>query len=288
MPLRPMPIFHHVANRAPVHDALTGELLSEPRWLYEPTRKAAMESFKVDAQVTAELYYRGNQDKYDLRKHFGSLRLPYPNMWIEWDMPPVMKLNGKDVPVGHSVRMAALLSEFEGRGCLQTVASLFISSANRMFAPAIHDIVTMDHDGNYLDRQHASGYSGRQGVQFLQDLHVAYLSVNLMHCKNVTTEKVEPQVRGSRDPKKRKRNCGVEYHTIVLPGMSGASNGSGECQDVMALHRVRGHFKTYTADAPLLGKYTGTYWWGWQVRGNKKNGVVVSDYKLGPDAALTA
>ena len=44
---------------------------------------------------------------------------------------------------------------------------------------------------------------------------------------------------------------------------------------------LRGHFKTFTEDAPLFGKVVGTFWWGWQVRGTAKNGVIVSDYKIG-------
>lgn len=48
----------------------------------------------------------------------------------------------------------------------------------------------------------------------------------------------------------------------------------------MALHRVRGHFKTFTADRPLLGQHVGTYWWGWQIRGKAENGINVSDYRL--------
>lgn len=45
-------------------------------------------------------------------------------------------------------------------------------------------------------------------------------------------------------------------------------------------HLVRGHFKHYTAEAPLFGKYTGTYYWPPHVRGNIENGAVVKDYYL--------
>lgn len=33
-----------------------------------------------------------------------------------------------------------------------------------------------------------------------------------------------------------------------------------------------------TSERPLFGKYTGTYWWPWQVRGNADNGAVISKY----------
>lgn len=106
----------------------------------------------------------------------------------------------------------------------------------------------------------------------------AMWAIGLMNCKNVhleqsTTEKVTR--------KQRRRRPGIEYHTIVLPGRRTAKGGgrsSGESH--VAQHQVRGHFKTFTAEAPLLGKHTGTYWWGWQVRGSKENGLVISDYKV--------
>jgi hypothetical protein len=47
-----------------------------------------------------------------------------------------------------------------------------------------------------------------------------------------------------------------------------------------ALHICRGHFKTYTADAPLFGTVTGTYWWADQVHGSADLGVVDKDYRL--------
>ncbi len=30
-----------------------------------------------------------------------------------------------------------------------------------------------------------------------------------------------------------------------------------------------------------MGRHVGTYWWGWQVRGNPNNGVTITDYRVG-------
>jgi hypothetical protein len=30
----------------------------------------------------------------------------------------------------------------------------------------------------------------------------------------------------------------------------------------------------------LFGKLNGTYWWGWQVRGNPERGANINDYRL--------
>ncbi|NKU46751.1 hypothetical protein GS942_17055 [Rhodococcus hoagii] len=109
----------------------------------------------------------------------------------------------------------------------------------------------------------------------------AMAAIGLMNCRNVDIEQVE---RPSRKLKKQRRSRPpkLDYHTITLPGSrSGTGETSGGGQDARPQHKVRGHFKTYSEDAPLLGKHVGTYWWGWQVRGNKKNGITVTDYKLG-------
>lgn len=45
-------------------------------------------------------------------------------------------------------------------------------------------------------------------------------------------------------------------------------------------HHVRGHFKNYTEDRPLFGKYTGRYWWNPQWRGLEKIGKVVKVYDV--------
>jgi hypothetical protein len=55
---------------------------------------------------------------------------------------------------------------------------------------------------------------------------------------------------------------------------------------VHALHICRGHFKTFTEDAPLFGKRVGTYWWASQVRGKAEEGVVEKDYRVWLDQGL--
>jgi hypothetical protein len=47
---------------------------------------------------------------------------------------------------------------------------------------------------------------------------------------------------------------------------------------------VRGHFKTFTAEKPLMGRAVGTYSWGWQLRGDPKRGIVISDYQFDGEA----
>lgn len=114
------------------------------------------------------------------------------------------------------------------------------------------------------------------------DLNPVYLALNLLNCRNVATVSRGPAfTRSGRE--KRQGKPGVRYHSIQLPGMSRQSQRGRRTRSdeaVMAMHRVRGHFKTYTAEAPLMGRHVGTYWWGWQVRGSKDRGEIVADYQF--------
>ena len=118
------------------------------------------------------------------------------------------------------------------------------------------------------------------------DANPVWLALNLINCRNVTTrEQGSVFARSTRE--KRQRVPITRYHTIELPGTAGRELRHGRRRRspaeeyVMSQHRVRGHFKTFTAEAPLLGKHVGTYWWGWQVRGSKDAGEVISDYEIG-------
>ena len=43
-------------------------------------------------------------------------------------------------------------------------------------------------------------------------------------------------------------------------------------------YHCRGHFKRYTEDKPLFGRYTGLYWWQPHIRGADRSGAVIKDY----------
>jgi hypothetical protein len=49
-----------------------------------------------------------------------------------------------------------------------------------------------------------------------------------------------------------------------------------------ALHICRGHFSTYSEEKPLFGRVAGTFWIPAHTRGQIKEGVVISDYKVSP------
>jgi len=104
-----------------------------------------------------------------------------------------------------------------------------------------------------------------------------------MHCKNVSLESIVPSEKLSRSYRKRHGRPLLSYGELridpirkVLEQQRKGIGGSLR----KALHLCRGHFKTFTPDAPLLGHATGTYWWSPQVRGAASAGVTLKDYRV--------
>src|SRR5262249_5617236 len=100
---------------------------------------------------------------------------------------------------------------------------------------------------------------------------------------NVTLEAIVPSEKLSRSYSKRHGRPLVSYRELridpirkVLEQQRAGVGGSLR----KALHLCRGHFKTFTADAPLMGHAAGTYFWGPHIRGAQSEGVVQKDYRV--------
>jgi len=86
---------------------------------------------------------------------------------------------------------------------------------------------------------------------------VLYLFV-MMSCRNV--EVVKREHPAQYDRKRRKYRGGYQYNTVIVRTKDKRIVCDADPlapEGPPARHMVRGHFKTYTAEAPLLGKLTG-------------------------------
>jgi len=87
-------------------------------------------------------------------------------------------------------------------------------------------------------------------------------------------------------PQKKREKHGKEderYYVLKVTG-KGARAGSEALRVSSglrnAMHWCRGHFRTYTEDAPLFGKVTGTFWIDSHVRGDRTTGKVDKGYAI--------
>ncbi len=105
--------------------------------------------------------------------------------------------------------------------------------------------------------------------------------LKLISCKNIATATHEPDAKLNKSRVKKGKQPVFTYKTLVIKPTSKRQQAI-EAQGLWEnrIHLCRGHFKEYSEEKPLFGKYTGRYWWQPSVRGRNKNGVVVKDYEV--------
>lgn len=125
-----------------------------------------------------------------------------------------------------------------------------------------------------------------QATKFLRVLmYTVFMTCSFMHTKNVT-RRVIP---APPPPRKRNRHkaprARVRYHVLNIEPMRQILHHEGRSHEVgleKALHKCRGHFKVFTSDKPLFGKYVGRFWWKPHERGSSEAGVVLKDFDITP------
>ena len=109
------------------------------------------------------------------------------------------------------------------------------------------------------------------------------------HCRNVELhqQEVSRQVRRQAE---RKGLPILDYRVLEIEPMKRVLRTEGGIENVgprEALKICRGHFKTYTADAPLFGQHVGTWWWEGQLRTSLRTGLGKEDYRVIPPPTET-
>lgn len=102
----------------------------------------------------------------------------------------------------------------------------------------------------------------------------------LLSCKNIRRE-VRSTHAGLTKRQRKEIPC-MDYHVLNVPLINRIASGEevrGE-GGKMPLSRVRGHFKNYTAERPLLGRHVGRWWWDDHATGNAAYGIVEKDYSV--------
>jgi hypothetical protein len=266
------------------------------------------EAVPFNVQVAADLYWGNKKDYYRLDKDFGPMRCPYPEMWMEWHIPAEGYFQGEKFHHDEvSAYVGAYLFEKDGPAEVPqaekviTVQFLALTSGVAMRGSdyskplMMNDVAltfAVDNDGLYVANSLIVHYAGNPDqydmlvAEAKSNLYIVGMALNLINCRNVKHAPAGtiPMKRSGTD--KRRGVEPIRYRTILLPGMTVERAYATRKQQaanaaVLRQHMVRGHFKTFTREAPLLGKHVGTYWWSPGVRGNPDRGKVVQDYKIG-------
>ena len=112
-------------------------------------------------------------------------------------------------------------------------------------------------------------------------LEPALQALVFMHVRGSSIEEIPPTRTAIRKAERRNRPL-LRHHTLVIRPLEEYMRHAREAarQGHTSLHTVRGHFVTYTEDAPLFGHYVGTVWRAAHWRGDKSHGAVLKDYSL--------
>ena len=151
---------------------------------------------------------------------------------------------------------------------------------------ADQEVIQAYYESNVWPQPMLNNMNFKTSRELLKDDYRDIVALNaalmLLNCKNVVTENNFPDKKLN---KKRKKNGKTEFFIyktlkLFLPAESSKGNEYLPNGKKVKIHLCRGHFKQYTKEAPLFGKYTGLYWWQYQLRGNKKEGIVNKDYEI--------
>jgi hypothetical protein len=107
-------------------------------------------------------------------------------------------------------------------------------------------------------------------------------TMSIINCKNIEIEEEEPNPKLQKSRKKKGRLPLLSRHRVMIIPSAGQRKKGHAPQELWEnrAHTVRGHFKTFTDEAPLLGKITGTFWWSPFARGSVTEGVIEKEYEL--------
>jgi hypothetical protein len=149
--------------------------------------------------------------------------------------------------------------------------------------PKVHDALR-GFVGNYdkpiiplpIDMNLESFQKVINGDRLIADMYsmtLLEMSLCLLNCKNVITEKVDTiRIRTGKKLKNKKLGSMFSYHilNVVLPYKKKVYPDTTTVigpKRVVRIHFVRGHPKYYTKEKPLFGKLTGRYFWPSCVKG---------------------
>jgi hypothetical protein len=108
------------------------------------------------------------------------------------------------------------------------------------------------------------------------------ISLLFLSCKNIGVNKILPPEKLNFKRKNQGKTPLFSYHVLYLRQTSPKEKSIPQNLWKNRIHLCRGHFKLYTIEHPLFGKFTGRYWWQAQARGNRKMGIILKDYEICP------
>jgi hypothetical protein len=288
----------------------------DPEWAsinYEKGRQNLIETLnkavviKID-NVAEYLYTISSKEYWSLDSDFPNITPPWPIMWFEYSGAQIINSEGILKRSELSCKYGVLIYAFaapkdnyhpnnkDKYGC-HAIHFVRIQNYPITQLPFVTTyIVTDEGKFRYIadkDRKTIFNFITKDQksidtcLKFWNGgLYAPFLALSFIHCKNVIKVANYPPNKLQKARVKKGKLPFVRYYTLNIDPMKQTLKKEGRAEKIglqKALHICRGHFATYTAEAPLFGRYVGTYWKPMHVRGKVQKGVVIKDYNVLPN-----
>jgi len=266
----------------------------------------------VDVTPCQKFLTEMGYDLANLREDLGCVRLPWQRAWVEYyeDTGNVKRVGCHVAPMAEEEKEVLVdrlnqkqIESLLGNEEVEHAVSMLIfnSLGKRTWEYAGILYLFLDEDGRLVSEEGKRiypMYSDRykrfaknpdparlQTTMVIQAMPVL-LGFAFAHCPNVViSEDQKPEaVRKKRI--KSGKNPGQTFKVLDIEPLKEEirreSSETGESEVERARHKVRGHFKHYTEDAPLFGHTTGNIWCPPHERGDEDEGHVDKEYRSKP------
>lgn len=108
-------------------------------------------------------------------------------------------------------------------------------------------------------------------------------AISMLNCRRQTSLVERPDFNPPDKWLRRQKQPRLRYHTLnidPLKKMLKYDEKADPTGQQLAWHLCRGHWKHYTEEKPLFGRYVGSVWCPPHAKGNRENGVVLKDYAI--------
>lgn len=254
----------------------------------------AMKVVNIEKEV--ERVYAAQRESEEEPQITNHWKLPFPLTYISFDIPGGVA-NAKDKEKHRTPKGSVICEEpdelAEADGFRWMLETLVYSMNWNIWIPSGYRVIyNRDsygvESGSEPDKQ--IPFDIQEGVLEQSGYHQSAVIIlsKLLNCKNIVTQTVEPSAGMNRKRIRRGQEPMMSYKVLkVRPIGRSGNGGQGSGDGLNALHLCRGHFKTFTEEKPLFGKYTGMYWWQSHARGNGERGFVKKRYELDPEDFTT-
>lgn len=109
-----------------------------------------------------------------------------------------------------------------------------------------------------------------------------FLTLVFLNTQKVERIETTPNEKLSKRHQKKYGSPLTKFITLKVNAVNkpSAKEHQGGSHQSPAHHIVRGHFRRFTDEAPLFGKWVGVYWWGEFERGKKERGEITKEYEV--------